>query len=245
MNVKNIKLPSETKLFNKIETASRSLSGFKIQKSSEEEGIIESVLVVNRVVYAVVRRSVDSYNETGHSSKGLFNNVRNIPEDNLSLFELLIPIYNIDLATSLIKPDELLGKYVMVSVLNKKAIKAEYIGELENFKQSPLKLLSAAITNARSLAGAGERLDKNTASRKFLQEKFNLTDDQLTLFEIPLKDVFGKTITIKDDAVYHKDTSKTTDKEVVIESHNLIRGTNQKSMKSRNCHLPVSIFSAR
>ena len=240
------KAPSQTSAMRSVETATRRLSGLRIRRSLQEEGIIESVMVVNRVLYVIARRVKSSMTtDTDHSYQSLFNNDRHVREEALSPFELLIPVSNIDLAVTTVKPEELLGKYVSVSVLKGRAVKAEYIGDLSGPSQSPLQLARAALENARSLAGVATRIEENEKARDFLKTQYNLTDDQLTLIGMSLEEFKGKVIKVEGDATYDRDTANKLEHEVIIESHDLIANTNKEPMKTKNCHLPVTIFSAR
>lgn len=228
------------------EMATRRLSGIHLRKTVEEEGIIESVMIVDRVVYVIARRvRAYTYTPSGHEYFALFNNERNIQEDVLSSFELFLPLSNIDLATTTIIPEDLLGKYVLVSLLNGKAVKATYIGNVKAFEQTPLQVLRSALENARSLAGVGKKITEVDKATKYLKEVHNVSSEQLELLNNSLKDFQGKVIRVEGDAVYDRDTATKKDVEVVIKSHDFIRDTNQQAMKTRNCHLPVSIFSAR
>lgn len=237
---------SETKAMQSVEAATRRLSALRIKRSTQEEGIIESAMVVNRTVYVIARRLKESFDgETGHSTINLFNNARGTDEEHISPFELLIPISNIDLALTPVNPKDLLGKYVIVSSMKKRAIKAEFIGDINSTSQSPLQVMQAALENARSLAGSMEKLHENETSKTFLKEKYNLTDDQLTLIGMSLEEFKGKVIRIEGDGTYHNDTDAELEHEVKIESYDLIKNTNKEKMKTRKCHLPVTIFSAR
>ena len=60
-----------------------------------------------------------------------------------------------------------------------------------------------------------------------------------------LEEFKGKVIKVEGDATYDRDTANKLEHEVIIESHDLIANTNKEPMKTKNCHLPVTIFSAR
>lgn len=240
------KAPSQTSAMKSVETATRRLSGLRVRRSIQEEGIIESVMVVNRVVYVIARRLKESMtSDTDHPYVSLFNNDRHVREEALSPFELLIPVSNIDLAIASAKPEELLGKYVLVSVLKGRAMRAEFIGDISSTSQSPLQLARAALENARSIAGVATRIEESKKAKDFLKDQYNLTDEQLTLIGMTLEQFKGKVIRVEGDATYDRDTAQKLEHEVIIESHNLIANTNQEPMKTKNCHLPVTIFSAR
>ena len=75
------KAPSQTSAMRSVETATRRLSGLRIRRSLQEEGIIESVMVVNRVLYVIARRVKSSMStDTDHSYQSLFNNDRHVRE---------------------------------------------------------------------------------------------------------------------------------------------------------------------
>lgn len=226
---------------------SRRLSKIQFRQSEEQLGRIEAVLVVDRVVNAIIRKTRGEWDEIDHENFPLFNNYLNADEDILSPVELLIPIINIDLSQGTFNPNTLIGQYATVSVIDgRRALKAEYIGGVDNPEQGPLKVAQNLLYNARLLAGATAKLtEEDSKAKEYLTKIGNLSETNLALVNMSLDDWKGKVVTLTGDASYHKTTDATEEFELKVEVEDFIKGANKTKMKTKNCHLPITIFTAR
>lgn len=226
---------------------SRRVSKIQFKQSTEQLGRIESVLVVDRVAYAIIRKTKGEWDEINHENFPLFNNFLYVDDEYLSPVELLIPLINVDLSQGTFNPNSMIGQYATVSVADGlRAIKAEYIGGVDDPEQGPLKVLQNVFYNARMLAGATAKLtEEGSKSKEYLSKIENLNETNLALVGMSLEDWKGKVVTLKNDATYHKTTDATEEFELKVEQENFFKNANDTKMKTKNCHLPITIFSAR
>lgn len=228
-------------------TLNKRLTGGNLSKSKNSLGIIETVFVVDSTVYAIIRHLKPVFDETGHSSYPLFNNHLGAVEEKLTPFEVVIMISNIDLEHSPIDPTTLIGKYANVLVIGEnRALSAEYIGKKETFGGVALKLGQNILYNARVLAGPdSDLLKENSVSKTYLKDQVKLTDDQLELLSQSMSDWKGKVVRVENDSTNHNTTNSTLESEYIIPNNSFIKGTNNTKMKTQDCHMPVTIFTAR
>lgn len=242
-----MKLLSESKFISTVDTTTRELAKLRLRQAEQLFGVIESVLIVSKTVYVIAREALERFSEDSTDPyKPLFNNPRNIDESKLSPFELYMPVWNLHPESMAIQPEEMLGKQVLVNLIDNKVVKCEYVGDLSRDKQTPLGVVQAVLENARTLAGAYEKLSDNTLTRQYLKNEHNFSDDQVTALDTALSDYRGKVVRIKNDSTFHNTTDAKQPFEVLLDNKSdLIKGTNKLQMKTRNCHLPVTVFSAR
>lgn len=247
------------KIVNRIgETAAKAAVGFKsgesnntkmkMNTSSESLGIIASVLTVNKTVYAICYRQTPVTKALKEHPEGGVKEYYNCTGDvfKMSPYELLMPIKNLDLSRDIIDPRTLIGQKVLVSEINGQALKAEYINELDELNESPLKISRALLRTIRNYVGGYTTLDSKEERVQKIMAQFGLTDVAEKLHEHPLSDWLGQSVSFKDEGKYTNDVAKPKDGEVVFEApEGVARHLNRTSMKTKNCHLPVKLFSAR
>lgn len=231
----------------KLDILNKTVRGSNLKKSSYKLGEIESVLVVDSTLYAVIRQLEPTFDETGHSVNLLFNNHLGANESKLSPFEVLVRISNIDLEHTLTDPYTLIGKFANVLVIGEnRAVSAEYVGKQETFGSIALKMSQNALYSARVLAGPDSSLlDEESVSKSFLKRNVKLTDNQLDLLDQKLSDWKSKVIRIENDSTNHNTTDQKLENELIIPSEDFFKEANNIKMKTRNCHLPVTVFTAR
>jgi len=217
--------------------------------SVESIGYIHSILQVDKHVYAIIMRAdspdFDISCADGLDGASFFNCVGDFHSK--SPYELLIPITNIDLSIDIIDPRTLIGGSVLVSELFGEAVKAEYIGELERTDQLPIKISKKVFNSIRNYVGAYTRLDSDEKSVQDVLNRFGI-DQELSkkLYETDIHDWAGNVIRFENEAVYTNDVMQPKDGEIIIKPiEDLQRHIHEKGMKTKNCHLPVKIFSAR
>ena len=237
----------ENPILNLFGGVNRRLAKVQFKQTHEQLGRIEAVLVVDRVLYAIIRRTQGEWDEINHESFPLFNNFLHVDDEFLSPTELLIPITNVDLSQGSIQPNDMIGQYATVSVVdNQRAVKAEYIGGVDDPEQGPFKLLQNVLYNARMLAGTTAKLtEEGSKAKEYLSKIENLNETNLAWIGMSFDDWKGKVVTLSNDAVYHKTTDAAEEFELKVEQENFFKKANNTKMKTKNCHLPVTIFTAR
>lgn len=227
----------------------RRLASVQFKKSEQRLGIIESTFVADSTLYAIIRQAPPKKAPgSGHEIYPLFNNYLYTDEKKLSALEAFIPITNIDLSLVIINPKDLIGRYAMVTVIgDNRAIKAEYTGTVKDPSQGPLKLVQNALYNARAQAGVNfSLLDEQSAAKPYLEKLIGLNETNKGLLELNVEDVKGKSVRIANDATHSNSTSKTEEGEIVVEDNSdLLANKNGLEMKSRDCHLPILVFTGR
>lgn len=213
----------------------------------ESTGIIESVLVIDSNLYGIIRRTDPIIGkETGHESYPLYGNDMNIDESVLSPFEVLNRIDNIDLSSLAVDPKTYIGGFVKIQERNNVITRVQYIGN-SPFLLDALKINQNALRSARKFIGDTGTLGEGMA-KEYLQ-RMGLTDSQIELIASnKISDWTDNLMRLQDDGTYHNDVDEEVKGEKILtmdELQNLISNYNKKKMKTKKCHLPVTIFSAR
>lgn len=221
----------------------------KMRTSMESIGIIDSILTVDSVLYAIVYRAepVIQFNKdhaVTEQIKEYYNCRGDI--DAYSVYELLMPITNIDLKREVLDPRSLIGSKVMVSELNGLAVKAEVITDLEELNESPLKIPRTLLSSIRNYIGAYTRIDSEEDRVTSLLDRLGLSDTAKKLYDKSATDFSGKVWSYENNAVYGRDTAALKEGEDSLKPiDGFARHVTNESMKTKNCHLPVKLFSAR
>lgn len=252
---------SETKEFIRRQDEFREKSGLNnlnsltaknaiaIQASTEEIGIIYSVLQVDKTVYAIaIKGDTANYDiscSNGFDGIEIFGCYGNIHA--FSPHELYFPISNIDLSILTIDPRTLIGGRVMVSLLDGYPVKMEYVGQVDGLDDTPLYLARNVFRSLRNYVGAYKRLDSDDADVKAARDKFGIDKEVAKkLYSLDIHDLKGNVLRFEGDAVYTNDVLQPKEGEIIVKPiENLTRLVNEKAMKTKRCHLPVKIFSAR
>lgn len=219
------------------------MSLFK-KRSLWEKGTIESLSPQGEKLYAKIRREGDDAPDIeGNIVKintYLFGNHFNIPEENLTLAEILIPL-DIDLSISKVNVDTLLGKKVTVFVEDGNPIYARLTEE------SPSRIIDPKdIRQARQLSADPLSIDKNGID--FLQKSgYGITQIESVLAEsLAGNNIDGKTIKYGDQSTYDA-ISKSEQSLRYDMSTSLPIATNipASQLKNKTCHLQIKAFSAK
>lgn len=212
-------------------------------KTMKAIGKIESVALNNNRVYAVVRRVEELDPE---ENLKLFNDQFATSEDELSFFEIAIPITNIDLSKEAYNSVGLIRKYVEVTMRDDgKALYAEYIGDFPYKKDEMLEINRDFFFNARL-----RLLEKNSEMTEdnMISELIDLGLDRetaLSLFSVKVQEVFDKVVMWTGESYYHKDIGTPTDREVYFEPPEFLKSLNKKPMKIKACHKFNKVFTGR
>jgi hypothetical protein len=104
----------------------------------------------------------------------------------------------------------------------------------------------ALLASVRNYVGSYVQLNDSNPKIADVITQMGLGDVVDDLYKTKLSEWSGKAVSIEGDGLYTNDTNKTKDGEVKIQAiDGLMRHLNGLQMKSKNCHLPVKLFSAR
>lgn len=251
---------TKTESFKNIiaNTASKAYVGFKsgefnttrqkMKTSMESLGIVDSVLVVNKTIYVIAHRVEPlSKNIKDHAGEAVEYYNCNGDVNAFSPFELLMPIINIDLSRDTLDPRVLIGGSVLVSEINGQAIKAEYVGELEELNESPLAVPRAVFSSIRNYIGAYTTLNSKDERVQSIVNQFGVGDVVNDIYQTSAMDWIGNVVSFEKDGDYTKDShgTKQEGRLTIKPVENLTRHLNGEDMKTKLCHNPVKLFTAR
>jgi hypothetical protein len=208
------------------------------KKITESVGRIELVSIQSSNIFVVVARTEDE-------GSRLYNDFFNSGIENLSLYELAIPLLGVDLEATSMSHLSLIGKYVKVTEKDGRALKAEYLGDHSSTIGSP-------TTIPRDLFFAARRkllTDNKEQTVENLREEFRklgMTDRTITqLFGVDLVAAMNNVILWAGDSYYQKDTGKADMKEVIIDPPEFLKYLNKKPLKVKACHKFNKLFTGR
>lgn len=208
----------------------------------ESVGKIESVSLQNNQVYALIRYTSG---EDGDNNLRLFNDIYASNEEDLSFFELSIPISNIDLSKDNYSPTQLIGKYASVTVFEGRAISAEIIGDFKSKEERPTNIDQDFFFTARMrLIERGEATTADNVQNELIALGLDRTT-AFSLFQVKLADVLNKVVIWAGESYFHKDTAKPDILETVQEPPEFLRSLNRTPMKVKACHKFNKLFTGR
>ncbi len=222
----------------------------KLNVPIESIGVITSTLTRKSILYAIIKRTknITDYGRDGHDISEYYNCKGDVNAH--SPFELLIPITNIDLKRDVVDPLTLIGGKVLVTEIDRYAMKAEYIGELTELNESPLRIPRTILKSMRNYIGGFVPLDSSEQVVRERIEGFGYPLETLKkMYKYSVSDWDGKSIRFEKDAVNYRDIKEAVEGEVIVPAadsiEELLRELDNNDMKTKKCHLPVKIFSAR
>lgn len=220
----------------------------KMKTSMESLGIVDSVLVVNKTIYVIAHRAKAlSKNIQMHEGEAVeyYNCIGDVKV--YSPFELLMPVINIDLSRDTLDPRSLVGGSVLVSEINGQAIKAEFVGELAELNESPLDVPRALFKSIRNYVGAYTALNDKDERVQSIVQQFGLGNVVDEIYKTSAMDWIGNVVSYETDGDYTKDSHATKQEgRLTIKAvENLTRHLNGEDMKTKLCHNPVKLFTAR
>lgn len=213
------------------------------------KGIIESVVLRDDTVFAIVRRNHGDLNKAAfremteytHGEYGYFNLDDGLDPDGYTIAELAIPT---DITPVGIPLERYLNKDVLVKEVDGIAVFA-------SIAPNPEPLISIPISKIKRVREMLRMTDEDDIFSD-VANKFwgflDVTQDQVKALKGMIykpEDQADKMITVEGEGVWFKDTDSIEDKEAAIEANLLMLGLNKSGMKSRDCHQPVRIFSAK
>lgn len=208
-----------------------------------QNGIIESLYVIDNGVFAIIRKNTNSSftpsnDQTDHGD-GWFNGPDRTPIENVTVAELAV-LTNIDASNN--KLERYIGKECSVTVKNNVAVYAE----VKLGYPSMTTITASVIRKARvALASKTEDIFSDVGKKYFKEQ--GITDEDieaLSNFKY-LEDMTSKVNTFSGEALWFKDTSQATKDENIIEPNSIMLGLKKLGMKSKKCHIPTRVFSGK
>lgn len=209
-------------------------------KVDVKEGIIESLLIINDCVYAIVRKNYDSIRGPDgrviDRGDGLFNCIDGSYPENYTLPELLIKT-NIQAFNTVLQ--RYIGKKCKVSIREDIPVLAEVsMGETHavNFDIDVIKQLRERLPYNKGL------FDDTTILKEAGLTDTNIEDLRKCVYDSSYK---NKLLTIEGEGTWYRDTSKPITNEIVLKNNSIWQGTNQKGMEDTPYHIPTKVFSGK
>ena len=220
----------------------------KLNNRTDSMGIIHSVLVQGNTLYVVAQRIKNIYTHNDdHDIVEFYNCIGGDPE-NYSLYELFMPVINIDLSRDIVDPRKFIGGKVLVTEIDNIPVKTEFIGELEEINESPLKIARTVLRNMRNFLGPTTPLDDGSEKTEAIIRAFGYNPEQISqLMSLTLAEAGeGKVFNLNGEGQYYQDTAQAPENIITIKTvADMNRHLNESPMKTKRCHLPVKLFSAR
>lgn len=222
----------------------------KMNVPVESIGVIVSTSSRDGVLYAIIKRTKNK-SEYGREHPGEIFEYYNCDGDvnAHSPYELSIPITNVDLKRDIVDPLTFIGGKVLVTEINRYAMKAEYIGGLVELNESILNIPRTLFKSMRNYVGSFVSLNSTEDVVRERLEGFGYPKETYDkMYKYSVQDWIGKSVRFEGDAVYFRDTKKAVEGELIIPASDTLeetRALDREDMKTKNCHLPVKIFSAR
>lgn len=209
----------------------------RFQQTFKSIGIIETVVPMGDVLFAVIRReSFEAERGDDDLTPPLYNNPMGRPEETLSLLELLLPITNVDLRVSIIDPEMLIGYKVQVVESVDEILEVNVI---PTSKRSPTRL--ELTTQDRVKAS---NLFREDPLRQYFGRLGMQTSEIDQYLKIPYTETSGRVVLFAGESYWHKDTIKLRELEKQYEFSSLLTNLKGLPMKVKDCHRPVRLFGA-
>ena len=209
----------------------------------KQQGIIESLYVINDSVFAIIRKNTDyvmsASGDLVDHGDSLFNMSDGFSEEDMTVSELAIPI-NIDASNN--KLERYIQKECIVTVNNGVAVSAKV-----NLGYKNISTIPASFIRKTRLALAGKTNDLfSDIGKKYFKEKGYTDEDIEALSDFKyVQEMTGKLNTVEGEALWFKDTNNKSKDENILKANPLLLGLNKLNMKSKTCHIPSRIFSGK
>lgn len=217
----------------------------QINKSYVELGVIKGVFTEGTTILVVAERLNST---SAHPSIPEYFGTDPDYLENYGWREYYHPLTNLHLSTSLVDPTQLIGHTVKVTLINNIVQEVEYIGSLTNLSDTGSGINGYLLRVARSLIGNLVPLNDESESVKQVLRKLGI--DQATidgLYKYDINDFIGKVVNVDTDAKYYQETTTPQDGVITVKEPTSMWVDKKESgeMKSKNCHIPVKMFSAK
>lgn len=219
----------------------------RLNNRTDTMGVIRNAIVKGSTLYVIAYRlkNLNKANDE-HEQREYFNCQGAV--ENYGYGELFMPVINIDLSRDIVDPRKFIGGRVLVTEIDNIPVKTEFIGQLDEINESPFKVARTILRSIRNFIGPTTRLDDNSLTSQDIVRAFGATPDQMKqIMSLTVENTKeGEVFIIQGQGVYSQDTSEPPEGVTVIKStSDFSRHLEDNPMKSKKCHLPVKIFSAR
>lgn len=218
----------------------------RLNNRTDSMGIVHSALVQGNTLYVVAQRIVNLKQSSNHHDDVEFYNCFGEIE-NYSMYELLMPVVNIDLSYDIVDPRKFIGGKVLVTEIDNIPVKTEFIGQLDEINESPVKIARTVLRSIRNFVGPTARLDAQDELTESVIRGFGYNPELMKkLMEHSVLDNEGVVFNLSGEGQFTQDTSQNPEGIVSIKTvADMNRHLNESPMKTKKCHLPIKIFSAR
>lgn len=203
-------------------------------------GIIESLLVINDCVYAIIKKNyssiLDDNGRTIDVGDGYFNCVDGRYIGNYTLPELLIrtdiEAFNSNISRYIGKP----CRVILIRELPVHATVDMGSSSPTVFDIDDIKNLRRSVGSAKSIFDYKDRL-----------KTLGLTDTNIEdLADCKYDESYKeKLITIEGEGTWYRDTSNPITNEIVLKSNSIWLGVNSSGMNDKKYHIPTKVFSGK
>lgn len=203
----------------------------------ESEGSIDFVMPLEGNILVAVREFSDHTGEDLGEPGDFFNSF-GIPEEELPLMGILMPLDNVLPDITTVKAEDFIGKRVKVYLSNGVAFRAELISSHngENFHASGI--------NPIDLQMAAEHSLPIPDFLRWVGYPEEAIDDYLKMKAGDY--ATGTIFRFKNESYFDRDVAKSRGMDVFLEDPlKYILGRNYEPMKDKLCHVPIIMFSAR
>ena len=210
---------------------------------SIQEGIIDSLFIVNDSVFAIVRKNTGgeispSGFQVDHGD-GWFNG-----PDRTPIIGNLVPALAILTNISAINNNMSVykNKPCRVTVRNNIAVYVEVDLGYRDFSIFPTRFLMEMRT---ALENKTDDIFSDIG-KEYMKEAGYTDDDIKSLSDFKyVEEMTGKVNTIKGEGLWFKDTAKEKQDENILKNNSIVVGLNKLGMKTKNCHIPTKFFSGK
>ena len=218
----------------------------RLNNRTDSMGIIYSALVQGDTLYVVAQRTVNLNKSNDiHETVEFYNCLGDV--ENYSMYELLMPVVNINLSSDVVDPRKFIGGRVLVTEIDNIPVKTEFIGQLDEINETPIKIARTVFRSIRNFIGPTRRLDSKDALVEEVIKGFGYNPEIMQkLMEQPVLENAGVVFNFAGEGQYTQDTTQNPEGVVTIKTvEDMHRHLNNSPMKSKKCHLPIKVFSAR
>ena len=219
----------------------------RLNNRTDSMGIIRNAIVKGNTLYVIAYRlkNLNKANDQ-HDQLEYYNCLGDV--ENYGFGELFMPVINIDLSRDVVDPRKFVGGKVLVTEIDNIPVKTEFIGQLDEINESPYKIARTVLRSIRNFIGPTTRLDDSSVLNTDIVKAFGASPEEMKqIMALTIENTkHGEVFVIQGQGVYSQDTSQPPEGVTVIKTPTeLSRHLENNPMKSKKCHLPVKIFSAR